>query len=98
MPRPRLKNALVISVAIVLASCGGDAANSAGTSPATMTKLQLPVASVAGRALTQDDAQIGTCVNMANHLEPPNEGDWGRAINKRDFAEIAAKGFRVRTY
>ena len=84
-----------MSVAIMLASCGGDAANSAGTSPAPMANPQPPVAPAASRALTQDDAQIGTCVNMANHLEPPNEGDWGRAINKRDFAEIAAKGFKT---
>ncbi len=30
---------------------------------------------------------------MANMLEPPNEGDWGRAINATDFADIKAAGF-----
>jgi len=36
---------------------------------------------------------IGKCVNMGNHLEPPNEGDWGRAIVDGDFAIIKAAGF-----
>lgn len=36
---------------------------------------------------------IGKCVNMANHLEPPGEGDWGRAIRNDDFAIIRAAGF-----
>lgn len=46
-------------------------------------------------ALTQEAAQIGPCVNMGNHLEPPNEGDWGRALTDTDFADIAAKGFKT---
>jgi hypothetical protein len=32
---------------------------------------------------------------MGNHLEAPNEGDWGRAIVDGDFAEIAARGFET---
>ncbi|MXO87522.1 cellulase family glycosylhydrolase [Altererythrobacter aestuarii] len=32
---------------------------------------------------------------MANMLEPPNEGDWGRAIFDTDFADIAAAGFET---
>ena len=36
---------------------------------------------------------LGKCVNMANHLEPPNEGDWGRAIAEDDFTIIKAAGF-----
>ncbi|MCK0127430.1 glycoside hydrolase family 5 protein [Erythrobacter sp. F6033] len=33
---------------------------------------------------------------MANHLEAnPTEGDWGRAINNTDFADIAAVGFET---
>lgn len=38
---------------------------------------------------------IGACVNMANHLEPPREGDWGRRIAEDDFRIIAAAGFRT---
>ncbi|RYY33102.1 MAG: glycoside hydrolase family 5 protein, partial [Sphingomonadales bacterium] len=30
---------------------------------------------------------------MGNHLEAPNEGDWGRAIVDGDFAIIKAAGF-----
>ncbi len=90
MSLQRLKQALTFSVATLVAtllvSCGGgNEANSAST------LLVAPI----GRALTQDDAQIGACVNMGNHLEPPNEGDWGRAINKTDFRDIAAKGFKT---
>jgi endoglucanase len=36
---------------------------------------------------------IKRCVNMGNHLEPPNEGDWGRKIAEDDFAIIAKAGF-----
>lgn len=36
---------------------------------------------------------IGKCVNMGNHLEPPNEGEWGRAIADDDFKIIKAAGF-----
>lgn len=36
---------------------------------------------------------IGKCVNMGNHLEPPNEGEWGRAIADDDFKVIRAAGF-----
>ncbi|MET3710644.1 endoglucanase [Sphingomonas trueperi] len=36
---------------------------------------------------------IGKCVNMGNHLEAPNEGDWGRAIGEADFTIIKTAGF-----
>jgi endoglucanase len=32
---------------------------------------------------------------MGNHLEAPNEGDFGRPINDTDFAAIAAEGFET---
>jgi endoglucanase len=32
---------------------------------------------------------------MGNHLEPPNEGDWGRAIVASDFTDIAGVGFET---
>lgn len=38
---------------------------------------------------------IGKCVNMGNHLESPNEGDWGRAIVDNDFTIIKAAGFNT---
>jgi len=41
----------------------------------------------------QQQARIGRCVNMANHLEAPNEGEWGRKIKDTDFKEIAEVGF-----
>ncbi len=42
-----------------------------------------------------DGLPVGRCLNMANHLEPPNEGDWGRRIGEDDFAIIAAAGFNT---
>lgn len=36
---------------------------------------------------------IGKCVNMGNHLDAPNEGDWGRALVDADFAIVKAAGF-----
>lgn len=38
---------------------------------------------------------FGRCINMGNHLEPPREGAWGRAIADDDFAIIARAGFRT---
>ncbi len=40
-----------------------------------------------------DSLPVGRCVNMGNHLEPPQEGDWGRKIADDDFQVIAAAGF-----
>lgn len=45
------------------------------------------------RPTTGISLPIGKCVNMGNHLEAPNEGDWGRAIVDGDFAIIKAAGF-----
>jgi endoglucanase len=45
--------------------------------------------------LTQANTRVGACVNMGNHLEAPNEGDWGRAIAADDFTQIASKGFQT---
>lgn len=37
---------------------------------------------------------VGTCINMGNSLEPPQEGAWGgQAITEADFANIKAAGF-----
>lgn len=36
---------------------------------------------------------FGRCINMGNHLEPPQEGAWGRAIADDDFKVIAKAGF-----
>jgi Cellulase (glycosyl hydrolase family 5) len=38
---------------------------------------------------------VGRCINMGNHLEPPREGDWGRAIADDDFAIIRKAGFET---
>jgi endoglucanase len=45
--------------------------------------------------LTAANTRIGACVNMGNHLDAPNEGDWGRAIAAGDFADIRARGFET---
>jgi endoglucanase len=36
---------------------------------------------------------LGKCVNLANMLEAPNEGDWGRAFQDADAPRIRAAGF-----
>lgn len=37
---------------------------------------------------------VGTCINMGNSLEPPQEGSWGGSnIEKADFTRIEAAGF-----
>jgi len=44
---------------------------------------------------SQAPARIGECVNMANMLESPTEGAWGRSIADDDFRIIAEAGFRT---
>lgn len=38
-------------------------------------------------------ATIGKCLNLANTLEPPNEGDWGPPFRDEDARIIRAAGF-----
>lgn len=50
-------------------------------------------ASPAPAAPGTDALPVGRCINMSNHLEPPNEGDFGRPIAEDDFQIIARAGF-----
>lgn len=64
----------------------------------SLTAIALAVASPALAQPTdvQEPASlpVGTCINMGNSLEPPQEGSWGgSAISKADFANIKAAGF-----
>ena len=36
---------------------------------------------------------LGKCINLANTLEPPNEGDWGPAFRDEDARIIGSAGF-----
>ena len=87
------------AMALSLAACGGD---SSGSSPAPVatgapapapTPPPSPTPSPTPSALTQADAELGACVNLANYLEAPNEGEWGPALRDSDIVDIAAKGF-----
>jgi endoglucanase len=51
----------------------------------------LPIVPTAQAAT--DSLPVGRCINIGNHLEAPNEGDWGRKIADDDFAIIAKAGF-----
>ncbi len=81
----------------LLSACGGDSAapSSGGPPPVGVTPPPPPPPPPTGAGLTQADAKIGACVNLTNMLEPPNEGDWGRAYVDADFADIAAVGFKT---
>lgn len=103
------QSAALLALAFGLSACGGGSSGSSSgpilstptptptqTATPTPTPTPSPTATIAPAQLTQTQARIGTCVNMANHLEAtPTEGAWGRAINDRDFAEIAAQGFET---
>ncbi len=88
------------AMALALAACGGDGSGSppgpvaTGAPPPSPTTPPPPPAPVPS-ALTQADAQLGACVNLANYLEAPNEGDWGPALRDSDLVDIAAKGFET---
>jgi endoglucanase len=68
-----------------------------------MTAGVLAALALTGVAQAADDAvpasqaaaRIGECVNMANMMESPTEGAWGRKIADDDFAIIANAGFRT---
>lgn len=66
------------------------AANTGG-----ITSFDITLAVDAAPPLRQENAYIGECLNMGDHLEAPNEGDWGRPIRDSDFADIHARGFKT---
>lgn len=87
-------------------SAGGAVAASAPAPSPTLAPLPTPTPTpaptatsfsytpaAAFRATTGATIPVGKCVNMGNHLEAPNEGDWGRPIADSDFAFIKAAGF-----
>lgn len=47
----------------------------------------------AARPVTGIALPLGKCVNLSNMLEPPNEGDWGRAFQDADATRIRQAGF-----
>ena len=94
-----LRQAMLVAVLMAgTTACGGASGQPISATP-TPTPAPVPTPTPSptqvASALSQADVQIGACINMANMLEPPNEGDWGRAINSTDFADIAAKGFET---
>ena len=60
---------------------------SAVASAADFTPVQ------AAHARTGPTALLGKCINLANTLEPPNEGDWGPAFSDADARIIHDAGF-----
>ena len=77
------------------ASAGGSVVTPAPTPAASASPTPTPSYTPAAARVptTCISLPVGKCVNMGNHLEPPNEGDWGRAIVDGDFAIIKAAGF-----
>ena len=77
-----------------LAACGG-ADVAASAAPATPAIAAPPVATPppVKPAAAANSLPVGRCVNMGNHLEAPNEGDWGRKVADDDFTIIAKAGF-----
>ena len=49
----------------------------------------------AAHALVGPTPALGKCVNLANTLEPPHEGDWGPAFQDEDARIIRAAGFQT---
>lgn len=82
---------LVITALPLLVACGGSAG---AASPATAAATPNPTPSPQpAPAAPVKSLSVGRCVNMGNHLEAPNEGDWGRKIADDDFQTIARAGF-----
>ncbi len=99
----------ISAFAILTACGGGSGGNAAAPGPGAQspgpTPLPPPTPTPPGptpaptptpggtTGQSTDMIPVGTCVNMGNHLEAPNEGDWGRPIELADFDRIAAAGF-----
>jgi endoglucanase len=47
----------------------------------------------AAKASVGPTPALGKCINLANTLEPPNEGDWGPAFRDEDARIIRSGGF-----
>src|SRR5207253_7200958 len=47
----------------------------------------------AAKATVGPSPALGRCINLANTLEPPNEGDWGPAFRDEDARIIRGAGF-----
>lgn len=61
---------------------------------ALLAQALLPAPLAAGEMAEAATLPVGTCVNMGNSLEPPQESAWGGApITAEDFARIKAAGF-----
>lgn len=62
--------------------------------PFGIAVLTFVLASMAGSALAQrTEFPARRCVNLANALNAPNEGEWGYVIRQEDLKRIALAGF-----
>ena len=89
---------LVGMVALCATACGGGSAVASNAQapdplPAPTSDMPVYVPVAAARPTAGIALPLGKCVNMGNHLEPPNEGEWGRPIADDDFTIIKAAGF-----
>lgn len=55
--------------------------------------ITITLLSFADNNIFKKAAMIGRGVNLGNHLEAPNEGDWGEIIKEEYFGLISQKGF-----
>lgn len=95
------------ALAMILTACAcGGAANAGGSAsqppPAPAPALPVPspapqpasyAPGPAARPSVGIALPLGKCVNLSNMLEPPNEGDWGRAFQDADATRIREAGF-----
>jgi endoglucanase len=109
MMKTRLLGAGLVALSLAACSSGGGISGGGGggggtvvtptpTPAVTPTPTPTPAAPTytpvaAAVPTTGIHIPVGRCVNMGNHLEAPNEGDWGRAIVDADFTIIKAAGF-----
>ena len=75
---------------IYLLSCATLMLNSGAMTSTARAADKSPPAALSA---TTNSLPVGRCINMGNHLESPNEGDWGRKIADDDFQIIAKAGF-----
>src|SRR3954451_24311699 len=99
-----MRSMTALAMLLAFTACGGGSASgtSSGatstTPPPTATPPPPPTPNAyapgpAAHATTGIALPLGKCVNLANMLEAPNEGDWGRGFQDADATRISMAGF-----
>jgi endoglucanase len=83
-----------LALILLFTAAGGNASGTPpAPAPASTPTPNTYTPGPAARPSTGVALPLGKCVNLANMLEAPNEGNWGRAFEDADATRIRQAGF-----